>query len=278
MKKFALTTAVLSLAAGLFLGTPAASAADSAIPQTIKFGFAPGPYRGIVEKFVEPQLKEQGYKIEYVDFTDWVTPDSALESGDVDANLFQHSTYLANIVKDQGLHLTPVVGVPTLGIGVFSVKHKTLDELPEGATILIPTDAVNLARALRIAQEVGLIKLNNTSETSEIKASIGDITENPRKLDFVPVDAAQITRSLDSADAGFVPGNFAEAAKLDYSKALAVESVQQNIINVIAVREGDKDTIGKLLKDAVQSDYFRQHLNADHYYDSFTRPQWWSEK
>ncbi|MGN0908206.1 MAG: MetQ/NlpA family ABC transporter substrate-binding protein [Succinivibrio sp.] len=260
---------------GIIAGAPSAGA--EGIPETIRFGFCPGPYHEMVEKFIAPQLEKKGYKVEYLDFTDYVTPDSALESKDIDANLMQHQTYLSTIVKDQGLHLTSVVNVPTLGLGVFSDKYKTLDELPEGAKIGIPTDAVNLARALRIASENGLVKLGGNDEKSEVKASVADITDNPKKLEFIPIEAAQISRSLDSLDAGFVPGNYAVAAKLDYSKALAVEKVQENIKNVIAVRDEDKDTLGALLRDIVKSKEFKEALEADHYWDSFTRPEWWNK-
>lgn len=277
MNKFFAAALASVFSLGILASSSSALAADGAIPQTIKFGFCPGPYREMVEKFIAPQLEEKGYKVEYHDFTDYVTPDSALESKDIDANLMQHQTYLSTIVKDQGLHLTSVINVPTLGLGVFSVKYKSLKDFPEGARIGIPTDAVNLARALRIASENGLIKLGSNDEKSEIKASVNDITENPRKLEFVPIEAAQISRSLDSLDAGFVPGNYAVAAKLDYSKALAVEKVQENIKNVVAVREEDKDTLGKLLRDIVTSKKFKESLEADHYWDSFTRPEWWNK-
>ena len=277
MKKLVSIALASVFSLGVLALPPASSAAGGHIPETIKFGFCPGPYREMVEKFIAPQLERKGYKVEYHDFTDYVTPDSALESKDIDANLMQHQTYLSTIVKDQGLHLASVINVPTLGLGVFSDKYKSLDELPEGARIGIPTDAVNLARALRIASENGLVKLGANDEKSEIKASVADIAENPRKLEFIPIEAAQISRSLDSLDAGFVPGNYAVAAKLDYSKALAVEKVRENIKNVVAVRDEDKDDLGALLKGIVTSKEFKEGLEADHYWDSFTRPEWWSK-
>lgn len=252
-----------------------AASADDAIPTTLKVGTCPGPYRGMIETFIEPKLKAQGYTLEYVDFIDYVQPDAALDSGDIDVNLMQHQSYLDAIVANQGLKLTAVINVPTLGLGVFSEKYKTLAELPEGAQIGIPTDAVNLARALRIAKENGLIGLSEAKD--EQKAAIADITDNPKHFEFVPIEAAQISRSLDSLDAGFVPGNYAVAAKLDYSKALAVEDVLENIKNVIAVKIKDKDTIGKLFKDVVESPEFKAELEANHYYDGFSRPAWWNK-
>lgn len=253
----------------------APSLADDAVPSTLKVGTCPGPYRGMIETFIEPKLKAKGYTLKYVDFIDYVQPDAALDSGDIDVNLMQHQTYLDATVANQGYKITGVINVPTLGLGVFSDKWKTLSELPQGSRIGIPVDAVNLARALRIAKENGLITLS--SERDEQKASIADIADNPKKIEFIPIEAAQLARSLDSLDAAFVPGNYAIAAKLDYSKALAVENVRENIKNVVAVRIKDKDTIGKLFYDVIKSPDFKKELEANHYYDSFSRPKWWNE-
>ncbi len=102
---------------------------------------------------VKPILEAKGYKIEFVEFTDYVQPDAALDSGDIDVNLMQHKKYLDGIVENQGLKLKDVINVPTLGLGVFSDKYKSFDEVPEGAQLGIPTDAVNLSRALGIARD-----------------------------------------------------------------------------------------------------------------------------
>ena len=243
--------------------------------KVIRFGFCPGPYSKMVSDFIEKELNKQGYKVDYIEFTDYVQPDSALDSGDIDANLMQHQSYLDAIKKSQDFKITGIINVPTLGLGVFSEKYKSFDEVPHGAKVGIPTDAVNLARALRIARDLGYITLK--AEKDEQKASIADIFENPKELEFVPLEAAQISRSLDSLALGFVPGNYAIAANLDYAKALGVENVAENIKNVIAVREEDKDTLGKVLLNIVKSKQFIEALEANHYYDSFTRPKWWNE-
>lgn len=246
-----------------------------AIPQTIKVGVVPGPYRGMIDKHIRPIIEKQGYKITFVEFTDYVQPDAALDSGDIDVNLMQHQKYLDGIVENQGLKLTSVVNVPTLGLGVFSDKYKTFDEVPEGAQIGIPTDAVNLSRALGIAQSLGIITLK--TQSSDQKASIADIGENPKNYQFVPMEAAQISRSLDSIAVGFIPGNYAYANHMDYSKALGVESVSEPIKNVVAVAVKNKDTVGKLFKDAVESKEFVDAIENDHEFDAFTRPSWWKK-
>ena len=250
-----------------------ASAETSAV-KTLKIGVCPGPYGQMLNDAFAPYLTKQGYKIDIVEFTDYVQPDQALDSGELDANLMQHQAYLDSIVANQGLKITAVINVPTLGMGVFSDKVTSFDELADGAKVGIPTDAVNLARALRMARNIGLITLNDAGK-DENKVSVGDIGENPHNLEFVLMEAAQISRSLDSVDLGFVPGNYAIAAKLDYQKALASEDVQESIKNVVAVQNDKVDTIGKLLKDTVESAEFRQAIENNHYYDSFSRPVWW---
>ncbi|HAR79212.1 MAG TPA: methionine-binding protein [Succinivibrionaceae bacterium] len=277
------TAGVLFLVLGAFLSGCSDSSKDSAAANSssassekvIRFGFCPGPYSRMVSDFFEKELNRQGYKVEYVEFTDYVQPDSALDSGNIDANLMQHQSYLDSIIKTQGFKITGVVNVPTLGLGVFSEKYRTFDEVPEGSKVGIPTDAVNLARALRIARDLGYITLK--AEKDEQKASVADIDQNPKNLEFVPLEAAQISRSLDSLALGFVPGNYAIAANLDYSKALGVESVFENIKNVVAVREQDRDSLGRILQNLVKSRQFIDAVEANHYYDSFTRPAWWNE-
>ena len=279
MKFFSKVTKAALLVAAVFTlascGDDKKAEQAQAIPQTIKVGVVPGPYRGMIDKHIRPIIEKQGYKITFVEFTDYVQPDAALDSGDIDVNLMQHQKYLDGIVENQGLKLTSVVNVPTLGLGVFSDKYKTFDEVPEGAQIGIPTDAVNLSRALGIAQSLGIITLK--TQSSDQKASIADIGENPKNYQFVPMEAAQISRSLDSIAVGFIPGNYAYANHMDYSKALGVESVSEPIKNVVAVAVKNKDTVGKLFKDAVESKEFVDAIENDHEFDAFTLPSWWKK-
>ena len=279
MKFFSKVTKAALLVAATFTlascGDDKKAEQAQAIPQTIKVGVVPGPYRGMIDKHIRPIIEKQGYKITFVEFTDYVQPDAALDSGDIDVNLMQHQKYLDGIVENQGLKLTSVVNVPTLGLGVFSDKYKTFDEVPEGAQIGIPTDAVNLSRALGIAQSLCIITLK--TQSSDQKASIADIGENPKNYQFVPMEAAQISRSLDSIAVGFIPGNYAYANHMDYSKALGVESVSEPIKNVVAVAVKNKDTVGKLFKDAVESKEFVDAIENDHEFDAFTRPSWWKK-
>lgn len=244
-----------------------------AVPHSIKVGVVPGPYREMLDLYLKPVVQKKGHDLEFVEFTDWVQPDSALASGDIDANVFQHQSYLNGIVENQGLKLSSVVNVPTLGIFAFSDKYKSFDEVQDGATVGIPNDPVNLARALRVAHDLKVIGLDPNKD--EQKASLADIKDNPKHLKFTVMEAAQLPRSLDSIDLAFVPGNYAYAAKLDFTKALGAEDVKEPIKLVVAVQDSKVDTIGKFLKEAVLDPDFAKGVDQDKVFSQFAKPNWW---
>ena len=244
-----------------------------AVPHSIKVGVVPGPYREMLDLYLKPVVQKKGHDLKFVEFTDWVQPDSALASGDIDANVFQHQSYLNGIVKNQGLKLSSVVNVPTFGIFAFSDKYKSFDEVQDGATVGIPNDPVNLARALRVARDLKVIGLDPNKD--EQKASLADIKDNPKHLKFTVMEAAQLPRSLDSIDLAFVPGNYAYAAKLDFTKALGAEDVKEPIKLVVAVQDSKVDTIGKFLKEAVLDPDFAKGVDQDKVFSQFAKPNWW---
>lgn len=244
-----------------------------AVPHSIKVGVVPGPYREMLDLYLKPVVQKKGHDLEFVEFTDWVQPDSALASGDIDANVFQHQSYLNGIVENQGLKLSSVVNVPTLGIFAFSDKYKSFEEVQDGATVGIPNDPVNLARALRVARDLKVIGLDPNKD--EQNASLADIKDNPKNLKFTVMEAAQLPRSLDSIDLAFVPGNYAYAAKLDFTKALGAEDVKEPIKLVVAVQDSKVDTIGKFLKEAVLDPDFAKGVDQDKVFSQFAKPNWW---
>ena len=244
-----------------------------AVPHSIKVGVVPGPYREMLDLYLKPVVQKKGHDLEFVEFTDWVQPDSALASGDIDANVFQHQSYLNGIVENQGLKLSSVVNVPTLGIFAFSDKYKSFEEVQDGATVGIPNDPVNLARALSVARDLKVIGLDPNKD--EQKASLADIKDNPKHLKFTVMEAAQLPRSLDSIDLAFVPGNYAYAAKLDFTKALGAEDVKEPIKLVVAVQDSKVDTIGKFLKEAVLDPDFAKGVDQDKVFSQFAKPNWW---
>ena len=201
---------VLALGALTGCGSQKASAAKD-----ITIGVCAGPYGDMVKKAIAPSLEKKGYKVSVREFSDYVLPDQALANGEIDANLMQHTAYLEKFAADNDLNISKVIAVPTAGAGIFSDSIKSLKELKKGDKIGIPNDPSNLARALSILGKEKVIVLKKGID--QTKATEKDIAHNPKNLKFVTLDAAQISRSLDSVAAGVVPGNYAYAAKLDFS-------------------------------------------------------------
>ena len=246
---------------------------DKEANKNIVVGVCPGPYGDMVKEVLAPALKSKGYTVTTKEFSDYIQPNKALDNGEIDANLFQHSEYLKKFSSDNNLKLSAVKVVPTLGMGLFSKNLTSLDQLKDGAKIAIPNDASNLARALKLLKANGVIKLKDNVD--ETKATEKDVAENPKNIKFTPIEGAQLARSIDSVDVVAIPGNFAFASKFDYSKALAVEALTENYKNVIAVRTEDLDTqLGKDLKEAVESKEFKDAIENGQFKD-FTKPDWW---
>ncbi|MDT3427390.1 D-methionine transport system substrate-binding protein [Paenibacillus forsythiae] len=244
----------------------------------IKIGVSPGPYGDMITKAIAPYMEKQGYKIEVVQFSDYVQPDQALGSGEIDANLMQHTVYLTKFAADNKLDIGKVISVPTAGMGVYSNTVKNLVDIPDGSKVAIAVDASNLARSLRFLKAIGLIDLK--ADVDPTKATVHDVATNPHNLEFVTMDAAQISRSLDSVAIGLIPGNFAIAAKLDLASAIAVEKLTEDYKNVVAVRTADIDgQLGKDLKAAVESEEFHQAIeDPSGIFKAFDKPEWYTAK
>ena len=270
MKSKLLTFLALSLSLAATL-----SADDGKL---LRFGVSPGPYGDLINKAIKPSLEKKGYKVELVTFQDWVQPNLALNNGETEANLFQHGLYLAKFSKDHNLQLSPVVLIPTAGLGIYSEKIKSLDQLKKGDEVTLPLDPTNLARALRFLQKAGLVKLK--PEIDATKVTDRDIAENPRGLKFVPTEAAQIPRTLGSATLAVASGNFAIAAGLKLSDALLLEKLDDSIKITLAVRTADLDKQWvKDAKEAIESESFRDAVeNPANIFSSFQKPDWYVAK
>lgn len=243
-------------------------------PHTIVFGVAPGPYGDMVKQAIAPSLKEKGYKVVVREFSDYVQPNMALSNGSIDANLFQHSLYFNKFTADKGLKLTKLLTVPTAGMGFYSRQIKSLDQLNKGDIVTLSNDPTNLARGLRFLQSLKLITIKDNIDPT--KASERDIASNPKGLVFKPLEAAQLPRTLDSVTASLVNGNFAIAAGLDLSSALAQEHLDENLKNIIAVRTEDADKpFAKDIVAVVQSPAYRAVIDdPKNVYTAFQKPDW----
>lgn len=229
--KFFKSLAALTLGAAV-MGQPAL-----AQDKPLKVGVTAGPHAQVFD-VVKQEAAKQGLQVQVIEFSDYVQPNAALVAGDLDLNSYQHQPYLDVTNADRGYTLVSIGKTVIFPIGIYSKRVKSLDELKERAQVAIPNDPTNGGRALLLLQEQGLIKLD---PAAGLKATPIDITENPRKLRFVELDAAQLPRSLDDVDAAAVNTNFAMEAGLDPNKdAIAKESAESPYANVIVVREQDK--------------------------------------
>ncbi|HEY0212223.1 MAG TPA: MetQ/NlpA family ABC transporter substrate-binding protein [Paenirhodobacter sp.] len=211
--------------------------AGTAMAEDIKVGVSPGEHAEIMEE-VAKVAAPKGLNIKVVEFSDYVVPNQALADGDIQANSFQHVPYLDNQMKDRGFDLKVIGTTITTPMGVYSHKLKALDQLPSGATVGIPNDPTNGGRALLVLQQLGVIKV---APDAGLKPTILDVTENPKKLKFQELDAAQLPRSLADLDAALINTNYAIASGLNpKTDAIAMESADNPYVNVLVVRNGDE--------------------------------------
>lgn len=243
--------------------------------KTIKLGATAGPFADQIRWSIQPQLEKQGYKVQLTEFSDYVQPNIALAEGSLDANTFQHRVYLEKFAADRGLPLRAAAQVPTAPLGLYSRKHQSVDEIADGARIAMPNDPTNQARALVMLAQLGWLSLK--PDIDALRASEKDVTANPRKLQLLPLEAAQLPRSLDDVDYSFVNGNFALASGLKLTEALKLEALPEPYLNVVAIRSADADTQwAKDLVAAYRSPEFRA-LIAERFPGFVLPPDWAAE-
>ena len=210
-----------------------------------------------------PLLAEQGWTLEVTEFTDYIMPNEVVESGEIDANYFQHITYLESFNEERGTHLVSAGSIHYEPLGIYPGKQSDLAAITDGAEIAVPNDTTNEARALLLLQEQGLITLN---ADAGINATVNDITDNPHNISFIELAAEQIPRSLPDFDFAVINGNYALQAGLNASTdALAVETSDseavQKYVNVVAVKEGNENSEGiQALVSVLKSDEIRQYI------------------
>uniref|UniRef100_UPI0037D9BABC MetQ/NlpA family ABC transporter substrate-binding protein n=1 Tax=Tardiphaga sp. TaxID=1926292 RepID=UPI0037D9BABC len=223
----------------LLLSAVALAAFTSAVSaETIKVGVTPGPHAQVLEA-AKAVAAKKGLDIQIVEFSDYVVPNAALDSGDLQANSFQHQPYLDNQVADRKFKLVSVGTTINFPMGIYSKKVKSFDEVKSGASLAIPNDPTNGGRVLILLRDKGIIKLK---DGVGFKPTLLDITENPKKLKVVEVDAAQLPRTLPDVDVAGINTNYASQAGLDPVKdAILREDPKGPYANIIVVRTADKD-------------------------------------
>lgn len=223
----------LGFAASFVLAAPALAQQN----QVIRIGVSPGPHAEILEK-VKPIAARKGLELKIIEFSDYVVPNQALAAGELEANSFQNQPYLDNQVKDRGFKLVSVGLTLNFPLGIYSAKYKSWAEVPDGATVAIQNDPTNGGRSLLLLQDKGVIKLK---DGVGFKPTVADIVSNPKKLKIIEIEAAQTPRSLADVAAAAINTNYAVDAKIEPTSAILREDPKGPYVNLIAVREADKD-------------------------------------
>lgn len=258
MKRFLAVLLVLTLIGAGLTGCSKKEEVD----KNIKVGASSTPHAEILEA-ARPILEQEGYTLEIVVYNDYVQPNVALESGDLDANYFQHQPYLDQYNAENKTDIVSAGSIHYEPYGLYPGKTATLDALADGAQIAVPSDVSNEARALLLLEAQGLIKLK---EGVGLNATKNDISENPKNIEIVEIEAAQLARSLQDVDMAVINGNYAIEAGLNVSKdAIASEDkasiAAQTYANIVAVKSGNesREDIKALIK-ALQSDTVKKFI------------------
>lgn len=231
--------------------------------KTISVAASATPHAEILEQ-AKPLLEEKGYELEVKIFEDYIIPNEVVESGDFDANYFQHIPYLESFNEEKGTHLVDAGDIHYEPFGIYPGKKESLDDIEEGDTISVPNDTTNEARALLLLQDNGIIKLK---EGVGLEATKNDIEENPHNVEIIELEAAQIPRVVQDMSYVVLNGNYALQA--DYSVAkdsLAYEKsdseAAKTYVNLIAVKEGNEDSEAiKALVEVLKSDEIKEYIN-----------------
>lgn len=264
MKKLLTILGTALLSTALLAGCGSTTSTDSSASangDTITVAASPSPHAEILEVAKEV-LAEQGINLDIKVFNDYVIPNTATESGEVDANYFQHTPYLNDFNEENGTHLVSVAAIHYEPFGIYAGKTASLDALADGAKVSVPNDTTNEARALLLLEAQGLIKLK---DGAGLKATKLDIVENPKNLDIQEIEAAQLPRTLSDVDIAVINGNYAIDAGLKVSDALAVEAqdseAAKTYANVLVVKDGNQDNENiKALVSALESDKVKEFI------------------
>ena len=261
-RKFVTVSRAAALAIGTITANGVLVSAD-AEKGTIKVAASATPHAEILEE-AKPILEKEGWDLEVTVFDDYVQPNLVVESGDFDANYFQHIPYLDNFNEEQGTHLVNAGGIHYEPFGIYPGTKKTLDDLEDGDTIAVPNDTTNEARALLLLQDNGVITLK---DGAGLEATVKDIEENPKNIQIEELEAAQVSRVKDEVAFVVLNGNYALQAGYSVSKdSIAHETsdseAAKTYVNIIAVKEGNEDNEAvKALVDVLKSDEIKDYIN-----------------
>lgn len=263
MKKKIVSAFTLTLALGLTaFGAITSQAADATDKTEIKYSKSQGPYTELFEAAIVPILEAEGYTLTGIDFSELLTADIALNDGDVDVNVEQHTAYAENFNANNDGDLVPICPIPTVPAGVYSANHESLDEIEDGATVAVPNDAANTARCYLMLQKIGWIKLDEDADQTAVTQD--DIVENPYNIEFTEMKSLTIPAAMQDFDYVAITGSVVYNAGIDASTALANEDIQDHLVLQVTVKEENKDTDwAQAIVDAYHSDEFKAYLEEN---------------
>jgi D-methionine transport system substrate-binding protein len=258
MKKFFVCLLMAGALILVFNQTVEAGGNRERADSVLRVGATPVPHAQLLN-LIRDDMAAQGITLRVMEFTDYVQPNMAVMTGDLDANFFQHIPYLETNA-DWSARMVPAFGVHIEPFGLYSSRHDSIANLPEGASIAIPNDPSNGGRALLLLQANGLITLR---EDAGLRATVRDIVENPNNFRFHPLEAAQLPRSLQDVDAATINGNFAMQAGFNpLQDSLIIEGADSPYVNVVVTLKGkENDPRVIALKNALLSDKVRDFIN-----------------
>ena len=239
-----------------------AAAVDTEDKKEIVYGKSQGPYTELFEAAIVPILEKEGYTVKGVDLSDLQTADVALNDGDVDVNVEQHTAYMKNFNESQDGDLVALTAIPTVPAGIFSNTHKSLEEIKKGAKIAVPNDASNTSRAYVLLQKAKYITLDPDVDISSVTKD--DIIKNPYEIEFTEMDSTMIPQALDEFDYAVITGSIVYNAGIDASSALLQEDVLEHLLLQVVVKEKNKDTKwAKAIVEAYRSKEFKEYLDKN---------------
>lgn len=275
MKKYIIAGLAALTAACLLAGCGGSSQSDApkAAPEKteITVGATAGPHAEVVEAAAK-EAEKHGLKVNVKEFSDYVTPDQALEDGELDLAVYQHKPFMENFNQQKGAHLAAIGNAILMRMGIYSNSVKDVKDIPDGGVISIPNDPTNEGRGLQLLQQAGLIKLKDGAGNA---ATPADVVENPKHLEFRELEAAQLPRSLDDVDASVITMNYVMSSGLSpKEQGIFLEDKDNPLaVMIIAAREKDKDdpAYAKFVQ-AYQSDSVKQFIAEK--YKGTIEPAW----
>jgi len=269
-KKIAAAVAAGSLVLGL-TACGSSESTDAGDDKTIRVATSPGPYSELFQDGVAPILEEEGYTVDVQNFTDLTQADTALAEGSADLNVEQHTAWMNVFNEEKGANLASITEVPTVPAGLYSEKHKSLDDVADGQTVGVPLDGSNKSRALHVLVDAGWITLRDDAD--EALLSEADIADNPHNLEIKPMDSANLSRSLPDLDWAVIPGSMSYSAKLDPNLQVFQEELRPELILVAVTTEDKKDAPwAKAVAEAYRSDEFKEYFDSQNENDYWFLP------